>query len=123
MQNIKVGDVVLIHDDGPHVQWKLTLTEKLSEGGDGLIHAADVRTSSGKTNQLIAKLYPLEMTDDSTTATKNRATEEQDDTCTHDDRPPRHAAATRQIIEWAKVLPPPRRMSRTRTYIIHRSRV
>ena len=76
MQRIKVGDVVLIHDDGPRVQWKLAVIEKLSEGGDGLIRAADVRTSSGKTNRPITKLYPLEVTDDSTTAVKNSATEE-----------------------------------------------
>ena len=58
MQRIKVGGVVLIHDNGPRVQWKLAVIEKLSEGGDGLIRAADVRMSSGKTNWPITKLYP-----------------------------------------------------------------
>ena len=59
-----MGDVVLIHDDGPRMQWKLPVVENLHEGGDGLIHAADLRTSSGKTNRPIIRLYPLEVTAD-----------------------------------------------------------
>ena len=107
MQSIKIGDVVLIHDDGPRVHWKLVVIDKLSKGGDGPIHSADIRTSSGKTNRPIANLYLLEVTDDSMTPTQNRGTEELNSTCTHNDRPPRCAAtnkATRQMTEWTKIL-------------------
>jgi len=118
MQRVKIGDVVLIHNDGPRIHWKLTVIEKLSKG---VIRSAEVRTNSGKTNRPIAKLYPLEVTDDSTTSIQSRATEVQNKTCSHEDsdRPPRRAAAeraTRQITEWAKFLVP-RRMSRIRIYI------
>ena len=59
---MKVGDVVLIHDDTPRTQWKLAIIEQVNKGADGLICSANVRTSSGKTNRLIARLYPLEVT-------------------------------------------------------------
>ena len=61
-QTVKVGDVVLIHDDIPRIQWKLAVIEQINKGADGLIHSANVRTSSGKTNHPIARLYPLEVT-------------------------------------------------------------
>ena len=35
--------------------------EELSFGGDGLVRAVNIRTSSGKTNRPITKLYPLEI--------------------------------------------------------------
>ena len=61
---------------------------------------------------MIAKLYPLEVTDDSTTSVQGRATEVQNNTCSHEDsnRPPRYAAAEkliRQVTEWAKILSAP----------------
>ena len=49
-QDIKVGDVV-----------KLTSVEELIVGGDGLVWAANIRTSNGKTNRPIVKLFPLEV--------------------------------------------------------------
>ena len=58
---MKIGDVVLIHDDTPRIQWKLAVIEQVNKGADGLIHSADIRTSTGKTNRPIAKLYPLEI--------------------------------------------------------------
>ena len=58
-QTIKVGDVVLVHNEGPRLDWRLAIVEELIVGGDGLIRAANVRTSSGNTNRLIVKLYPL----------------------------------------------------------------
>ena len=61
-QTVKVGDVVLIHDDVPRIQWKLAVIERVNKGADGLIRSANVRTSSGRTNRPIARLYPLEVT-------------------------------------------------------------
>ena len=60
-QQVKTGDVVLIHDDGPRLRWKMAVIEELIVGGDGLVRAANIRTSSGRTNRPIAKLYPLEV--------------------------------------------------------------
>ena len=32
---VAVGDIVLVHDGGPHVQWRLAVVEDLIHGGDG----------------------------------------------------------------------------------------
>ena len=61
MQKVKVGDVVLIHDDTPRIQWKLAITEEINKGEDRLIRSANVKTSTGKTIWPITKLYPLEV--------------------------------------------------------------
>ena len=61
-QKIKVGDVVLVHDDSPRISWKMAVVEELITGGDGLVRAANIRTCNGKTNRPIVKLYPLEIT-------------------------------------------------------------
>ena len=61
-QAVKVGDIVLIHDDTPRVQWKLAVIEQVNKGADGLICSANVRTSTERTNQPIVRLYLLEIT-------------------------------------------------------------
>ena len=61
-QTMKVGDIVLIHDDTIRVQWKLAIIEGVNKEADGFICSATVRTSTGRTNQPIVKLYPLEVT-------------------------------------------------------------
>jgi len=60
-QQIKVGDIVTVHDDGPRVNWRLAVVTKLLVGGDGLTRAAEIRTSTGTTNRPISKLFPLEV--------------------------------------------------------------
>ena len=62
IQQVKVGEVVLIHDDAPRVNWKHAVIEGVIRGNDGLIRAANIRTSTGKTTRPITKLYPLEVT-------------------------------------------------------------
>ena len=62
IQQVKVGDVVLVHDDTPRVNWKYAIIEGVIRGNDGLIRAANIRTSTGKTTRPITKLYPLEVT-------------------------------------------------------------
>ena len=61
VQRIRVGDVVLIHDDTPQMTWRLAVVEELIEGMDGLTRAAKIRTKHRRTNRPIAKLYPLEV--------------------------------------------------------------
>ena len=61
IQTVKVGDVVLTHNDIPRLQWRLAVIEELIKGLDGFVRAAMIWTNSGKINQSIAKLYPLEI--------------------------------------------------------------
>ena len=63
-QNIKVGDVVQIHDS-LRITWKLAVVDELIFGKDGLIRAVKLRTSYGLTNHPISKLYPIEVHDNS----------------------------------------------------------
>ena len=60
-QSIKVGDVVLVHDDTPRASWKMAVIEELIKGNDGLVRAAKIRTATGRTNRPIARLVPLEV--------------------------------------------------------------
>ena len=41
-QEIKVGDVVLVHYDSPRISWKMAVVEELIIGGDGFIRAANI---------------------------------------------------------------------------------
>ena len=59
---VKIGDVVLIHEDKPRIMWKLAVIKGVNKGADGLIRSADIQTTTCKTNWPIAPLYPLEVT-------------------------------------------------------------
>ena len=67
-QKVKVGEVVLIQDDTPHIGWRLAVIEELIEGKDGLVRAAHIRTAQGRTNRPISKLCPLEVSSDESQA-------------------------------------------------------
>ena len=58
---MKVGDVVLIHDDRPRLHWRLGVIDSLIQGNDGLVRAVNVRTSNRVTSRPISRLYPLEV--------------------------------------------------------------
>ena len=60
-QTIKVGDVVLVHDDTPQVDWRMAVIEELITGNDGLVRAAKIRTAKRRTNRPITKLVSLEV--------------------------------------------------------------
>ena len=60
-QRVQIGDVVLVHDDIPRINWQLAVIEDVIKGSDGLIRAVNIRTKSGMTNHPIARLYPLEV--------------------------------------------------------------
>ena len=59
---IKVGDVVQVHDDTKRVNWRLAFVERFIKGKDGLVRAADIKTSTGYTSRPITKQYPLAVT-------------------------------------------------------------
>jgi len=65
-QQVKVGDVVLIHDDTPRINWRMAVIESVNKGRDGVIRSANIRTTTGRTNRPIARLYPLEVTAEQT---------------------------------------------------------
>ena len=58
---VKVGDVVLVHDEGSRINWKLAVIEELLPGRDGHVLAVNMRTQGGTTNCPTSKLYPLEI--------------------------------------------------------------
>ena len=62
-----MGDVVLVYDqDLPRTLWRLAVVERLIEGTDGEIRAAEIRVKSGKQasslfRRSVQHLYPLEL--------------------------------------------------------------
>ena len=52
-QDVKVGDIVLVHDDVPRVLWKLAVIKEVVKGEDGLIRSAVICTANGVTNRPI----------------------------------------------------------------------
>jgi len=60
---VKAGDVVLIHDDCPRINWKMVVIESVVTGNDGRVRSANVHTKNGVTNRPVKKLYPLEVSD------------------------------------------------------------
>ena len=113
-QEVKAGDVVLIHDDTPRVNWRMAVIESVNKGADGMIRSANVRTSTGRTNRPIARLYPLELTEATVTRTPTDDQPEESPTDTSICRPTREAAKRgRQVVkQWIASLRAPRRMSR-----------
>ena len=57
VRTLNKSNVVSVHDEGPRLNWRLAVITKLLVGGDGLIHAAEIRTSTGTTNRPIANLF------------------------------------------------------------------
>ena len=74
-QTMRTGDVILIHDDCPRTRWKLVVIQDLIRGRD-VVRAANIRTSTGKTNRPVTKLYPLEI---STNVTSDPSTTDKPD--------------------------------------------
>ena len=60
-QEIKVGEVVQIHDDTYRNQWELGIIDKPLTGEDNRVRYVQLKTARGYTNRPIAKLYPMEI--------------------------------------------------------------
>ena len=56
-----LGEIVLIHDEGPRAKWKLGKICELYQGEDGAIRVVQLKTSLGLINRPVVKLYPLEL--------------------------------------------------------------
>lgn len=109
-QRVKEGEIVLIHDDAPRVNWRLAVIENLVRAKDGLIRAAEVRTSTGRTNRPISRLYPLEVSSSEKTDQTPKQTEESQSVQPEEPRRSRREAAKKgreQIARWTKELSSP----------------
>lgn len=117
-ERIKVGDVVVVHDDIPRMRWQLAVVKELQQGQDNAVRSAIIRTSNGVTSRPIVKLYPLEVnaapvrdTRDVSDNKNNRAqdTSISDNSDLQFSRPQRSAAikARAQAADWAQILRAP----------------
>ena len=118
MQRVKVGDVVLIHNDGPRIHWRLGVVHSLIQGNDGLFRAVNVKTNNQVTSRPISKLYPLEVSLPPDNQLEHNNVPDRTVSIEHDarDRPLRAAVkrARTRLLEWTTRLSHPRRMLRTR---------
>ena len=107
-----MGDIVLIHEDKqPRLNWKLAIVEELIEGHNGLVRAANVRTSNIVTSRPIAKLNLLEVSSSQEMMQPCQEETEENSAAspvvaTLEERPRREAArkALEQMSEWNKEL-------------------
>ena len=116
-QTAKVGDIVQIHDEGSRLGWRLAVIEELITGNDGLVRAANICTSTGRTNRPIVKLYPLEVVSAETLVPTTQGTLHDDtpddsqkkDPIVPQKRPSRLAAerAKGRITDWIKAIRAP----------------
>jgi len=58
---VRVGQVVLIHEDLPRVRWKLGVIVELLKCRDGIVRSVNLRSNNCIVNRPICKLYPLEV--------------------------------------------------------------
>ena len=104
----------MVHDESPRSTWKLVVVEDLIEGGDGLVRAANIHTSTGRSNRPITKLYPLEVcTNEATPPTEDNTSEQTIMVPTPSQNRPRRTKvleAMRRIADWARNIRAPRRM-------------
>jgi hypothetical protein len=68
---IKVGDVVQIQSESKRANWKLAIIESINRGGDGQVRSAELRTATGRTSRPINKLYPVEVSENSSPTTQD----------------------------------------------------
>ena len=107
-QNVKIGDVVLVHDDVPRNKWRLAVIERLDKGYDGLIRTAYICTSTGRKNRPIPRPYPLEVAaHEAHEAHEYTGTRKGDTTSDHEgskekpdiSRRPRRNAASQAVVQ------------------------
>ena len=57
---IQVGDIVLIHNTTPRLNWSLGRVLETCPGDDGVVRVVRLKTASGETTRDISLLFPLE---------------------------------------------------------------
>ncbi|XP_054259356.1 uncharacterized protein LOC128984099 [Macrosteles quadrilineatus] len=58
-ENIKVGDLVLIHSSSPPLSWPLARVTQLHPGTDGQVRVVDLKTQHGYLTRPVVKVFPL----------------------------------------------------------------
>ncbi|XP_054282889.1 uncharacterized protein LOC129000053 [Macrosteles quadrilineatus] len=58
-ENIKVGDLVLIHSSSPPLSWPLARVTQLHPGTDGQVRVVDLKTQHGYLTRPGVKVFPL----------------------------------------------------------------
>jgi len=114
-ERIKVGDVVIVHEDVPRLKWQLAVVTELQQGKDNAVRSAIIRTVNGITSRPIVKLYLLEVNAETTVRNAQDVSNDKDDHAqdTPGDsgpqmpsRPKRSASvkARTQVGNWAQIL-------------------
>ena len=113
-ERIKVGDIVIVHDDVPRLKWQLAVVKELQRGHDNAVRSAVIRTVNGVTNRPIIKLYPLEVNVETETPDSQDILDDStpDTPVPHDTEPqlpsrPQRSAAVKaraQVSDWAQIL-------------------
>ena len=113
-ERIKVGDIVIVHDDVPRLKWQLAVVKELQRGHDNAVRSAVIRTVNGITNRPIIKLYPLEVNVETETPDSQDILDDStpDTPVPHDTEPqlpsqPQQSAAVKaraQVSDWAQIL-------------------
>ena len=107
---------MLVHDDTPRNKWHLAVVEDTIAGEDGLVRAANIRTSTGRANHPIVKLYPLEVAaedpllqDKLNEPNSDKTVQPETQVTTSEKRPVYKAAlqGRKQIREWTETLSAP----------------
>ena len=60
-QRNRVGDIVIVEDDGPRTSWPLGKITKLFPDKDNIIRKVEVFSKGGKYLRTLDKLIPLEL--------------------------------------------------------------
>lgn len=58
-QNLKIGDMVLVHQPTPPLTWPLARIEGVSPGADGVVRVVHLKTSHGSLTRPVHKVCPL----------------------------------------------------------------
>ena len=101
-ESVRVGDVVLIHDDSPRVNWKLALVTSINRGHDGLVRSAQCTHRQWNNKPPYQKIAPSRNQAKEVSHTANRTATVQTPSPVR--RPQRDAArrAIRRIADWVK---------------------
>lgn len=74
-KTLKIGDLVLIHEESPPLVWKIGRIMELFPGPDGLPRVASVRTNQGIYKRSIRHLAPLPIEEEDSEREKSEVRE------------------------------------------------
>lgn len=58
-ENLKIGDLVLIHNNSPPLSWPLARITAVHPGTDGVVRVVDLKTQHGHLKRPAVKVFPL----------------------------------------------------------------